>query len=84
MVDRTAAALKLNRAVKAAAQTIIWSEDGNVYAASVRGRTNDWNVRLSRGAGCRDQTIAKLTFRNKGAIKAVVDALAPFHRADTL
>ena len=76
----------------------IYSEDRQVYAEPPKPprhgirRLDRWNLKRAgdnkdgqiRRGSAKDRSFGTIETRNRAAVQAVVDALAPFHRGDAL
>ena len=79
-------ALKQVTNLARAAELMIYSDDGAVYALARKGSTQEWNI-YAELAGYRRQRrkkIGSFSTRNRSALQAMLNAIAPFHEADTL
>ena len=85
--------LKQARDMRRAIRTRLESTDGELYAETIRGRGDKWNIRrrgdnytgkAEEGADRNGRVFGTLETRNRRAVQAVLDALEPFHQGDTL
>jgi hypothetical protein len=79
-------ALKQSTNLARAAELTVYSDDGAVYALARKGSTQEWNI-YADSAGYRKsrrRKIGSFSTRNRSALKAMLNVLAPFHSADTL
>lgn len=80
-------ALRQAQQMRRDSTTRVDSTDGSLYAQLRRGRTDMWNLYRvvdPLSPTDRPRRFSELQTRNKQAVTAVLDALAPFHGNDTL